>query len=88
MAIISKETIKPFELRNSLNDADAKVPMILRFYFPKLYQEYIIFLKEYEKLNNIFLSKEIPTGDDGVNFNKAYQLFLQEIVKESHLLNC
>ena len=88
MSIISKETIKPLELRNSLNNADIKVPMILRFYFPKLYQKYIIFLKEYEKINNIFLSKKIPIAKDGVDFNKAYQSFLQEIVKESHHLNC
>jgi len=46
---LNKNALKPIEAKVSLNGLEVKIPMILRFYFPRLFKEYQNYLGAYCK---------------------------------------
>ncbi|MEA2018849.1 MAG: hypothetical protein U9N59_10415 [Campylobacterota bacterium] len=85
---ISKEVQKPASMFQTIGDDGSRLGMILRFYFPTLHQEYLIFLKDYMLVANATMQNKIPDQNDMIKFNKSYQVFLEKLVNESNRLNC
>jgi len=74
---LNKNALKPIEAKVSLNGLEVKIPMILRFYFPRLFKEYQNYLGAYQNIN---------IANDNKIYKKAYQVFLDKLVSESHKL--
>ncbi len=75
---LNKNASKPLEMQNLLDGAEVKLPMILRFYFPSLFNDFQVYLKKFQE------SK--PLGDNQ-EYEKAYQIFMDKVVEESNKLN-
>ena len=74
---LNKNALKPIEAKVSLNGLEVKIPMVLRFYFPRLFKEYQNYLGAYQNIN---------IANDNKIYKKAYQVFLDKLVSESHKL--
>lgn len=75
---LNKNASKPLEMQNLLDAAEVKLPMILRFYFPSLFNDFQVYLKKFQESN--------PLGDNQ-EYEKAYQIFMDKVVEESNKLN-
>lgn len=77
-----EDAIKPIEYRK--NPDNAKLPMIIRFYFNNLQEEYDLFLDAYQKLQLSHFDKEQKDLQEStVKFAIQYQSFMNKVVEES-----
>jgi len=77
-----EDSIKPIGYRN--NADHSKLPMIIRFYFNNLSQEYNLFLLAYQKLQEShFDIDKKDLNENTEKFGNQYKLFIDKVVEES-----
>ncbi len=75
-------------MSQTIGEDGSRLGMILRFYFPTLHKEYLIFLENYMLVANATMQDKMPEQNIIIRFNKACQTFLEKLVNESNRLNC